>query len=153
NLRARHTTEVEVRRQAIATASQLEQYVNTDAAINNATVLRKRLQILNVFRKALNLDGMAVITVEPNGTIRGDDLPSGLKPETIQIGSLRGGNVVSGTRANLAFAAAPARLANGNLIVVVLAREANSGLKASFRTFVLAAIATLAIGGGVAIIL
>jgi len=153
NLRARRTTLVEIRRQAVEVAAQLDRYLDADAAINNPAVLRRRLQLLSVFSKALNLDGLTVVTLDKSGQFVGDPLPAGLKAESLDPVALRNKRVVSGNDGNLAFAAAPDVLSTGTLLVVVLTRQASSGVQAAVRTFLLAAIATLALGIGAAILL
>jgi len=153
NVRARHTTEVELRRQATEVATNLDQVLDNSTTTDNPAALRRRLRLLNGFRRALKLDGLAFLTVRNDGTLTGDDLPGGLTLDQLPVGRLANLHPVSGNSGNLVFAAAPARLPNGGVIVVVVSRQANSGLTASLRTFILAGLATLAIGVGVAVIL
>ncbi|MCU1394540.1 MAG: integral rane sensor signal transduction histidine kinase [Ilumatobacteraceae bacterium] len=154
NLRARHTTLVEVRRQATAIAANLDQVVDT--ALDNGTpaALRRVLRQLNLFRTALDVDGIAVLTADGQGGLLGtDQLPKQIDPAIFSVTRLRAGNVVSGTSGKLVYAAAPEVLSNGRLVVVVLSRQAASALTAAWRTFFLAALATLALGIAAAIIL
>ncbi len=153
NVRARHTTEVELRRQATEVATNLDQVLDNSTTTDNPAALRRRLRLLNGFRRALKLDGLAFLTVRNDGTLTGDNLPGGLTLDQLPVGRLANLHPVSGNSGNLVFAAAPARLPNGGVIVVVVSRQANSGLTASLRTFILAGLATLAIGVGVAVIL
>jgi signal transduction histidine kinase len=153
NLRARQTTEIELRRQAETVATNLDQVLEGDAVNSTPREVQRRLRLFNAFRTVLELDGLSILTLQQDGTLTGDSLPAGLSPTDLAIDQLRGLNVVSGVSGNLVFAAAPARLPNGNLVVVLLSRKANSGLAASLRTFLLAAMATLALGAGAAIIL
>ncbi|MCU1391547.1 MAG: two-component sensor histidine kinase [Ilumatobacteraceae bacterium] len=155
NLRARHTTLVEVRRQATEIAANLDQIVDSAADSTNPAVLRRTLRQLNIFRRALDLDGIAVLTSNVNDTTfnGADQLPIQIDISIFSIERLRAGNEVSGNRGKLVFAAAPAVLPSGRLVVVVLTRQAASGLAAAWGTFFLAALATLALGIGAAILL
>jgi signal transduction histidine kinase len=153
NLRARQTTEVELRRQAESVAANLDQVVENDAANATPAAARRRLRVFNAFRAVLKLDGLSILTLQPNGNFIGDVLPAGLSASELSATALRQLKVVSGVNGNLVFAAAPVKLPTGNLVVVLLSRKANSGLAASLRTFLLAALATLALGAGAAILL
>ena len=153
NLRARQTTELDLRRQATTVAANIDQVVENDAATSTPAAVRRRLRLFNAFRSVLKLDGLAILTLQANNTFTGDVLPTGLAASALSVNELRQLRMVSGVSGNLVFAAAPARLPTGNLIIVLLSRRANSGLAASLRTFLLAALATLTLGAGAAIIL
>ncbi len=153
NLRARQTTEVDLRRQAETVAANLNQVLDNDTANATPQAVRRRLRLFNAFRSVLRLDGLSILTLQQNDAFSGDALPAGLSANDLSIDELRQLRVVSGVNGNLVFAAAPARLPTGALVVVLLTRKANSGLSASLRTFMLAALATLALGVGAAIIL
>lgn len=153
SLRARHTTLVEVRRQAVEIAANIDDVVDTAASTDSPLVLRRTLRQLNLFRAALNLDGIAVLIADADGLKGAEQLPAQLDVSMFSEARLRAGNVVSGTDGKLVFAAAPTVLANGQLIVVVLSRQATSSLPAAWRTFLLAALATLALGIAAAIVL
>lgn len=153
NLRARHTTEVELRNQAVSIAASLDLVIGNDTANVTQAAVKRRLRLFNAFRSVLKLDGLSIVTLQKNGTVTGDALPPGLDVAALPVAELQQLDVVSGNRGNVVFAAAPARLPNGSTVVVLLSRKANSGLSASLRTFVLAALATLALGAGAAIIL
>jgi len=153
NLRARHTTLTEVRRQATEIAANVGEVIDTAATDTSPGALRRALRQINLFRKALDLDGIAVLTSPPAGGLSGaDQLPAQLDVSMFSEARLRAGNVVSGSAGKLVFAAAPTVLPNGRLVIVVLSRQATSALGATWRTFFLAALATLAIGIGAAII-
>jgi signal transduction histidine kinase len=153
NLRARQTTRTELRDQAEVIAANLEEVLDTEVTIDNPAALRRRVRWLNVFRNVLDLDGLAVITINRNGQVSGDDLPPGVTMEMLGAERLRNMEVIVGNRGNLVYAAAPSPLPGGGVVVVVLSREANAALGASWRTFILAAMATLAIGVLVSIVL
>ena len=153
NLRARHTTRVELREQATVMAANLQAVLDNDVTIDNPQALRRRVRWLNLFRNVLDLEGLAVLRLQPDGQITGDDLPPGLTTEMLDVEALKKMEVVVGNRGNLVYAAAPSSLPGNGEVVVVVWRDANSALGASWRTFLLAALATLAIGIGVAILL
>jgi two-component system sensor histidine kinase BaeS len=85
-----------------------------------------------------------------------DQYPTGVQPSDIDLDKLRNGETLSGNHGSLVYAAAPAdvgaRSANGRgvLAVVVLTREADTPLRPAIGWFLVAAIATLAIGALVA---
>ena len=153
NLRARQVTKTELRRQATEIAANLDGVLENEATVDNAAALRRRLTRLKAFREALDLDGLAVYTLRNDGTLVGDDDRTGFNTEWLAVDRLQNGEVIAGSNGNLVFAAAPSRLRAGRLLVVVVTRAANSGARAAFDTFLLAAIATLAIGIGVAVVL
>ena len=153
NLRARHTTEVELRSQAVSVAANLDQVIGNEAVTATPAAVKRRLRLFNAFRSVLKLDGLSILTLQKNGSFTGDTLPPGLDTDALPVAELQQLVVVSGNRGNLVYAAAPARLPNNNVVVVLLSRKANSGLSASVRTFLLAALATLALGAGAAIML
>ena len=152
SLRARHTTLVEVRRQTIDVSASVDEILAA-ASDQSPAALRRTLRQLNVFRKVLNLDGIAVLTANGDGLKGAEQLPAQLDISMFSEVRLRSGNMVSGSKGKLVFAAAPSVLPTGRLIVVVLYRQVSSPLPAAWRTFFLAALATLALGVGAAIIL
>ena len=152
NLRASHTTLVEVRRQAVAVASNVAGVVDIESA-DSPILLRRTLQSLNLFRKALNIDGLAVLTSTNRSLSGADQLPPQLGLALFPEARLRAGNVISGRSDGIVFAAAPTVLPNGRLIVIVLSRRPASALPAAWGTFFLAALFTLALGIGAAVVL
>ena len=151
-LRARHTTEVELRRDAIDLAANLHDVITT-AAEHGPAALRRTLRSLNLFRRGLNLDGLAVLVSGANGLTGADELPSQLTLKVFPESRLRAGEVITGSSGKLVFAAAPATLSDGQLLVVVASRQAGSGLRAAWGTFLLAALATVTLGIGAALLL
>ena len=105
NVRARHTTEQELRKQAENVSSNIGSLFNngdlTDAQ------LRARVRQLGLLRKLLDLDGFAVVTVAPDGSISGDELPPALSIDDFDLALLRDGFVVGNNKGNLVYAAAP----------------------------------------------
>jgi signal transduction histidine kinase len=156
NVRARSITETDLRRQAqdISTniAAVVEDGPNGQAS-GEAQTRRRTAAVLTTFRKVFQLQDLTIVTIRPEGTVVGDPLPTVFVAHPKLIVELTQMQVISGNQGNLVYAAAPARLANGSLIVVAITRQANSGLVASLRTFALAALATLLIGALAAMVL
>ncbi|CAB4877157.1 unannotated protein [freshwater metagenome] len=153
NLRARQTSEAELRGQAQSVAANIDQMLENGIATGTPQAVKRRLRLFNTFRSVLDLAGLSILTLQPNDTLTGDTLPPGLDINALPVAELRQLHTVSGNRGNLVYAAAPARLPNNTVVVVLLSRTANSGLSTSLRTFLLAALATLALGAGAAILL
>jgi len=151
NLRARHTTKVEITRQTVEVANNLAGVV--DVNDTNAQLLNKTLRSLNLFRSALNVDGLAVLTAMNRGLQGAKQLPPQLDISMFSEARLRAGEVISGNRGKLVYAAAGTVLPNGRLIVVVLSRNADVALPAAWGTFMLASLITLALGVVAAILL
>ena len=153
NVRARHLTRAELRTQAVEVATNLGGVFDNDATTDNPAVLRRRLNWLRVFREALDLEGLAVFTLRADGAIAGDQPPDGFDVSWLSSKRLAAGVTEVGNQGNLVWAAAPTVLPDGRVLVVVLTDQATSGLRGASETFALAALATLAIGVGVAIVL
>jgi two-component system sensor histidine kinase BaeS len=151
SLRARHTTLVEVRRQAVDVAGNVASVIDDSA--DTPALVRRTLASLNLFRTALNVDGLAVLTAQNRGVVGAEQLPPELDISMFPEATLRAGTVISGTRGSLVFAAAPAVLPTGRLIVIVLFRKAESGVRAAWGTFLLAAAITLLLGIAAAVML
>ena len=153
NVRARHLTGMELRSQAIEVADNLGDVFDGAAVADNPAAMRRRLSWLRVFREALDLDGLAVFTLRADGTLGGDRPPEGFDVAWLSPAALGDGDVQAGNEGDLVYAAAPTVLPDGRVLVVVLTDRATSGRRGSSETFVLAAIATLAIGVAVAVVL
>lgn len=155
NLRSRHTTKVEISRQAVEVANNLADVIDTNDT--NAQLLNKTLRSLNLFKSALDVDGLAVLTAAPSARDRGlqgaKQLPAQLDISMFSEERLRQGDVISGSRGKLVYAAAGTVLPNGRLVAVVLSRNADVALPAAWGTFFLAALITLALGVVAAILL
>ena len=115
-----------------------------------------QVRVLANLRKALHLEGIAIIRVGPAGRTL-DALPDGVTADDLDITTLRAGKVVSGGRGSLVFAAASAPLAvprragsTDALAVVVLTRKVDAQLRPAVGWFLLASIGTLLVGALVA---
>ncbi|MEO5724122.1 MAG: HAMP domain-containing sensor histidine kinase, partial [Ilumatobacteraceae bacterium] len=152
NFRARHTTERELRQQAVRVASNISGALDLDT-VTDPAVLQRRLRLLKVLRGLLPIDDIAVLTTGPGGRLDPTQVPSTLTIDDLQPDVLARLKPVSGNHGNLVFAAAPTRESNGRLVIVVLTQRANAGLGYSVRYFFLAAAATLLLGLAVALVL
>ncbi len=151
---ARQGTEAELRRQAADLAEGLsataEQVLGTRPQAEPARVLRTLLVVL---RRTLRLDGLELVVLRPTGAVLGT-LPDGVVPGDLPFDRLRAGEVVSGHDGRMVFASAavPAGTADG-LVTVVIAREADAGLRPAVRWFLVAGALTVAVGAVVAVVL
>jgi two-component system sensor histidine kinase BaeS len=145
-LGARDQTQNELRRQAVDIASSIQTLDD-----------RGQLGVLANLRRALHLDGIAVIRFGPAGRTV-DTLPSGVTLENLDLTELRVGQTLTGGSGSLVFAAAPAaitvHLPQGGdehvLAVVVLTRKVDALLRPAVGWFLIAAVGTLVIGALVA---
>src|SRR5215212_2753086 len=89
------------------------------------TVQRVGLAAVQV---ALRLEEGAVVCLGPTcGPRAGATIPNGLTQADLDVERLRAGNVVTGTRGDLAFAAAPADRGDTLMAVVLTRRVGTSG--------------------------
>jgi two-component system sensor histidine kinase BaeS len=141
---ARDQTQSELRAQAVDIASSIEN-------LNDQGPLR----VLANLRKALKLDGIAIVRFGPAGHNL-DALPNGVTRDQLDVAKLRAGETLTGGRGSLVFAAAPASVkvsTGGNqqvLAVVVLTRKVDALLRPAVGWFLLASVGTLLIGAIVA---
>jgi len=134
-LGARQQTEHDLRAQSKDIATSI-----SDAESGVAT------RVLNNLRRALDLEGIQVIRFGPAGRTV-DSLPNGVTIADLDIAALRKGNVVSGNHGSLVYAAAPAAATGADIIpVVVVTRNADPVLRRAAGWFLIASIATLALG-------
>lgn len=144
-VRARATTEAELREQAADVAANIgEVFADADGTVLTAAQERQRLRQLAMLRRVLDLDGFAVLTVNRLGAVtgfdqEGDQLPPEIDAATFDVGALRSGSVQSGNVRDLVWAAAPLELPQDRVGVIVLSQHATTGLEQSTRYFVLAA--------------
>ncbi|MFT3855410.1 MAG: HAMP domain-containing sensor histidine kinase [Ilumatobacteraceae bacterium] len=145
NVRARHTTERELRADAEDVAANVDGALDLGETTDPA-VLRRRLRLIRAFGALLPVDDVAVLISTAGGQFDAGDLPTGITLDDVDPARLAALHTVSGNHGNTVWAAAPTRTSNGRLVVVVLTREANAGLGASVRFFLLAATVTLVLG-------
>jgi two-component system sensor histidine kinase BaeS len=151
--RARSITEESLREQADDVAAALGSALNTETDAITAAQERQRLRQLAILGRVLDLDGFAVLTLDRRGRVlTTDELPSQLDVAMLDLAALRRGEDVGGHVRDLVWAAASVELPQQRTGVIVLSQEASPGLGQAARYFVLAAIASAAIGLLVAIV-
>jgi two-component system sensor histidine kinase BaeS len=145
-LGARQQTEDDLRGQSADIAAEIK-----DASDQGA------LRVLSNLRRALNLEGVTIVRYGPGGRTV-DALPDGVDASDLDLDTLRAGGTDSGNHGSLVYAAtaAPVTVTRNSgsqanvLAVVVITRKADPLLRPATRWFLLAALATLAIGALVA---
>ncbi len=131
---ARQSTETELERQVTELAASIPDPGEPGAA-------RIRSRLLTALRRTLRLEGLTAVTLTVGGTIAGD-LPAGLNAADVPTDRLAAGEVVSGHRGDLVFAAAPVPVGR-RAAVIVATRAVDTGLGRARGWFVIAALATL----------
>ncbi|MBI5090054.1 MAG: HAMP domain-containing histidine kinase [Actinobacteria bacterium] len=151
--RARSITEDSLREQAADVATGLGQALGTDTDVVTGAQERQRLRQLAVLGRVLDLDGIAVLTLDRAGRVlTSDELPPQLDVARLDLPALQRGEEVTGHIGDLVWAAAPVELPRQRTGVIVLSQEASPGLGQAARYFVLAAVASAIIGLLVAIV-
>lgn len=151
NVRARQTTQRQLREQAVELATNITELVGTDDGALSDTQTRRRLRVLRSFGKALNIDDVAVLTTNRRGQLVGDPLPAGIDISLIDQATLARTGVISGNVGNTVFAAASTDLAVVGPTIVVITRTANAALGSSLRLFLVASAVTLLAAAAVAV--
>ncbi len=151
NVRARQTTERQLREQAKELATNVTALVEADGVQLTEAQTRRRLRVLRSFGKALNIDDIAVLTTNKRGDLVGDTLPAGIDASLIDKQALSRDGVIGGNVGNTVFAAASTNLPLVGQTVVVITRTANAALGRSIRLFLLASAVTLLAAAAVAV--
>ena len=151
NVRARQTTERQLRLQAKELATNITAIVGADSAQLTEAQTRRRLRALRSLSKALDIDGIAVLTTDRKGDLVGDTLPAGIAVSRIDQQALSRDGVIGGNAGNIVFAAASTNLPLVGQTVVVITRAANAALGRSVRLFLLASALTLLAAAAVAV--
>ena len=149
NIRARSDTRQDLAADVAEISGNLKRELAVDpdlaARPAQAQVLQS-LRSLTRFRKILTLDDLHILISTRQGQLNGDQLPTPLTLDILDPAALSAGDTVAGNVGNLVYAAQATELPRGQLLIVVLTRDANAGLGESIRLFLLSAIATLALG-------
>ncbi len=156
NVRARHTTERDLRGQVESVAAQFDTLLDVGVEPSDPryeAAVRRRLRQLSALKDLVVFDEIHVLLGDAAGQLPADELPIGVRLDDIDPPALATGATVSGNSGNTVFAAAASTLPTGRLVVVVLTRQANAGLGASVRFFLLVAAATVALGVLIALLL
>jgi signal transduction histidine kinase len=143
---ARSTTETRLREQAESVAGTA--LVASETGVRQQVVARRLLRQL---RAALRVDGIDFVVIGPAGRVTGT-LPEGVAADDLDVAALQAGRTTSGARGDLVWAAAPAATTNGTAVAVVTA-EARADLSTAVKWFLVAALATLVLGVGLAFLL
>lgn len=151
NVRARQTTERQLRQQAADLAANVTTLVGADDGTLTEVQTRRRLRVLRSFSKALDIDDIAVLTTDRRGDLVGDTLPAGIDVSMFDANVLAHDGVLSGNVGNTVYAAAATHLPLVGETVVVIARTANAALGRSVRLFLLASAVTLLAATAVAL--
>ena len=145
-MRARHTTETDVRNHATELAGSMTDFLDTGVSLDTPagqTQLSQRVRLLGRLRKLLPLDDLAVITSNRQGEFNLAELPAGITLSDAEVAALKAGSTVSGTRGKVAFAVAPAAGPRGRQFLVATTRKVDAGLGAAVRLFLWASVATI----------
>ena len=132
---ARRYTESELRDQVETVTESLS---TADPFI---TDLADRPRLLAVLRGALRLEGVGLLTVEPDGSLQGP-MPEGVTLSDVDTAALLAGATVSGREGRLVYAAATIERGD-NTTVVVLSDRIAIALGGSVVWFVVAGAAVL----------
>ena len=151
NVRARQTTERQLRLQAKELATNITALVGADSGQLTELQTRRRLRALRSFSKALDIDEIAVLTTNRRGDLVGDTLPTGIDVSLLDRQALTRDGVIGGNVGNTVFAAASTNLPLVGQTVVVITRTANAALGRSIRFFLLAGAVTLLAAAAVAV--
>jgi signal transduction histidine kinase len=141
-LGARRYTERELRRQLTAITAAVD--ANPGPFRDNGD----RPRLLSVIRQALRLDGVGVLALHPDGSVRGP-LPRGITLTPSDIAALRDGATVSGREGRLLYVAATIGQGD-NLTAIVLSDRSAIPLGGSALWFLAAAGLVVVIGAVVA---
>ncbi len=153
NLHARSETETQLREQAAALSTGLAELIDPAEGSSTLAQAGVRRRLVTVLRDVLQLEGVSILSGKIGGPLTGDDATDDIRFSSADLAAFDRLEMRSGNVGNTVYAASPAVFGTNNLFVVVLRREANAGLGASLRLFLLAAAATLALGVGAALLL
>ena len=145
-VRARHTTEADVRNHADQLAGTMTEFLDTGTELDTPAgqaQLRQRVKFLGSLRKVLPLDDLAIVVSNRQGEFNLAELPAGVTLTDAEVAALKAGSTVSGTRGRVAFAVAPAAGPRGRQFLVATTRKVDSGLGAAIRMFLWASLATI----------
>ena len=111
---ADRTTEANLRAEAEALSGLIG-----SARTTTATPLNQRRLV-----RGLRLEGIAVVTVTPNGQLRGDP-PDGVSVSDLSLPDVQAGRTISGHHGQLVWAAASLPLPRGGVVTVILTRASD----------------------------
>jgi two-component system sensor histidine kinase BaeS len=133
----RRSARTEARNELVRQATAIADQADAASATN-----------LAVLRRAMQLEGAVVVALGPGGRSR-DPLPTGVTEADLDVGRLRAGEIVSGGRGNLVFAAAPVVRPRA-VLAVVLTQRVGGGESRAGAYLLLTGAASLAVAALVA---
>jgi two-component system sensor histidine kinase BaeS len=148
-VRARSTTESEVRGESVQLAAGLADLDRLAAPTAAAAV--RRQTIVRAVARALKVDDVSIMSFGPAGRTT-DQPPAGVSLEDLDVAKLLSGATVSGNNGNLVYAASASAVPTGHLVAVVT-RKADAGVRAAARWFLVAAVIAVLVSGVVAFVL
>jgi two-component system sensor histidine kinase BaeS len=155
-VRARHTTENELRTQTMAFATNIAEFLVTDQPIDTPEgqrQLKTRVRLLQRLKDVIPVDEFTVVTSDRKGRFDPADMPPTVTLTPADLTALEQGATLSGIHLRTAFAIAPASAPTGREFAVVATRRIDANLGASIRLFLWAAVATIVLALGAAVLL
>jgi two-component system sensor histidine kinase BaeS len=149
---ARSSARSEIDAQAAATAAILDIRATPQKDANgNRITVKERLALI---RESLSLEDVSLIVYDKSNALRtdlGDPLPGNVTLTSDQVAELRGGQTVSGGRANTVYAGVPLpKTTNDFQPVLLFTRNVGPSIGTGVRWFVLASIITILLGAVIA---
>lgn len=135
----RRNTEAELREQTGALVGLFGEVTLADVEGGSET----RGQRLERLSRTLSLEGIGVVVVPRGGTAAIGTLPEGIGMADIDLDEVRSGEIVSGRKGDLLWAAGGTRNPAGGSTLVVLTRTPDPIVQPAFRWFLVASIGTV----------
>lgn len=155
-VRARHTTENELRSTTAAFAANMAEFLITDQPVDTPEgqrQLKQRVRMLQQLKAVVPLDEFTVLTSNRRGQFDPADLPPGITLSPTDLAALEQGATLSGIQRRVAYAIAPATAPTGRAFAVAATRPIDANLGAAVRLFLWAAVATIVLALGAATLL
>lgn len=155
-VRARASTEAELRTQTEELASSIAEFLDVGTDIDTPAgqqQLRNRVRLLARLQNVLPLDDIRVIVGSKAGIYDLGELPPPVTLSEGDLNALAAGETVSGTVRRTAYAATAASAPTGRPFLVVATRRVDAGLGDAVRLWFWAGAATIVLGLGAAYLL
>jgi len=152
-VRARATTENELRSQTRTFAANIGEFLDVGVSTDTAAgqrLLRQRVRLIAQLKNVFPVQDFAIITANLKGKYDFAELPAGLRLPQTDLDAMTAGETVSGLQGKTAFASASGTAPNGRKFLVVATRKVDAGLGPARRLFFWAALATIVAALGVA---
>jgi signal transduction histidine kinase len=112
--------------------------------------LANRPGVADTVQRIFRIDGLAFLRDDTSGKLVGTP-PKGVSPLLLNPAALLAGKRLSGHAGKLVWAAAPAKTADGSIVVAVLVRKVANSFLPAWRWFLLASGAVVLLGALVAV--